>query len=110
MIKTTGAEYKRFYNDPTAWPDDSWYEDVELLVNGVELTPELGVVDIHDDAVINLSGGVVFGLPNGTETSVEAHFKRWRKRQTTTTFLVECDMDKVDEVKAAVKAAGGKVV
>lgn len=108
MIKTTGAEYKRFYNDPAAWPDDSWHEDETLIVNGDEWT--LGVVDIPDDAVINLSGGVVFGLPNGTEASLEAYFKRWRKRQTTTTFLVECDMDKVDEVKAAVKAAGGKVV
>ncbi len=109
MIKTTGAEYKRFYNDPTAWPDDSWYEDETLIVNGDEWT--LGVVDIPDDAVINLSGGVVFGgQPNGTETSVEAHFKRWRKRQTTAMFLVECDLARVDEVKAAVKAAGGKTV
>ena len=107
MIKTLGAEYKRFYNDPAAWPDDSWHEDETLLVNGDEWP--LCVIDIPEDAVINLSGGVVLGLPNGAETSMESHFKRWRKRQTTTTILVECDLTKVDEIKAAVKSAGGKV-
>jgi len=27
MIKTTGAEFKRFYSDATTWPDDVWHDD-----------------------------------------------------------------------------------
>ena len=109
MIKTSGAMFKRFYNDDSAWPEDSWHEDEELLVNG-ESIGDGSFDDIPDDAEVILSGGVVFGLPNGTETSMELHLKRWLKRQTTTVVLVECDHSAVDQVKAAVKAAGGRVL
>lgn len=109
MIKTSGAMFKRFYNDDSAWPKDSWHEDEELLVNG-EPIGDGSFDDIPDDAEVILSGGVVFGLPNGTETSMELHLKRWLKRQTTTVVLVECDHSAVDQVKAAVKAAGGRVL
>ena len=107
MIKTNGAEFKRFYNDETAWPDGAWHEDEMLLVNGDEWAQ--GITEIPDDAIVNLSGGAVFGLPSNAEPSMELHFKNWRRRQTTTTILVECDLTKVDDVKAAVKAAGGRV-
>lgn len=109
MIKTSGAMFKRFYSDNSAWPDDSWHEDEELLVNG-EARGDGSFDDIPDDATIVLSGGTVFGLPNGTETSMELHLKRWLKRQTATVILVECDQSAVDQVKAAVKAAGGRVL
>ena len=108
MIKTNGSEYKRFYDDETAWPDDAWHEGELLLVNGDEWTQ--GVTEIPDNAIINLSGGAVYDLPNGGEPSMELHFSRWRKRQTTATFLVECDLAKLGDVKAAIKAAGGKVL
>lgn len=108
MIKTIGTEYKRFYDDDTAWPDGAWHDDELLLVNGDEWTQ--GVNEIPDNAIVNLSGGVVLGLPHGSEPSLELHFSRWRKRQTTTTILVECDLTKLDDVKAAVKAAGGRVL
>ena len=75
MIKTSGAMFKRFYNDNSAWPEDSWHEDEELLVNG-DAHEDGSFNDIPDDATIVLSGGVVFGLQNGTETSMELHFKR----------------------------------
>ena len=107
MIKTSGAEYKRFYDDEAAWPDGAWHEEELLLVNGDEWTDE--VAEIPDNAIVNLSGGAVFGLPNGAEPSMELHFKHWRKRQTTTTILVECDLAKLDAIKLAVKAAGGRV-
>lgn len=108
MIKTLGAEYKRFYDDETAWPDGAWHEEETLLVNGDEWSD--GVTEIPDNAIVNLSGGVVLGLPHGTQPSLETHFSRWRKRQTTTTILVECDLAKLDAIKLAVKAAGGRVL
>lgn len=108
MIKTLGAELKRFYHDDKAWPQDAWHEDETLIVNGDEC--EAGIDDIPDNATVNLIGGVVYGLPNGSTVSMETHFRNWRKRQTTTTILVECDLAKLDEVKAAVKAAGGRVI
>jgi len=107
MIKASGAEFKVFYRDDAAWPDGAWHEDDTLIVNGDEW--DKGYEQVPDNAVVNIVGGVVFGLPNGSEVSMETHFRNWRKRQTTTTILVECDMAKIDEIKAAVKAAGGRV-
>lgn len=108
MIRTTGAEYKRFYNDDEAWPADTWYEDESMEVNG-ENWDDREVVEIPDDAIVKLSGGIVLGHPGGTEPTLETHFRRWKKLQTTATFVVECDLAKVENVKAAIKAAGGKV-
>ena len=107
MTKTIGAVLKRFYDDETAWPDGAWHEDELLLVNGDEW--DQGITEIPDNAIVNISGGAVFGLPNGGEPSLELHFRRWRLRQTTTTILVECDLAKLDAIKAAIKAAGGTV-
>lgn len=107
MIKTNGYEFKRFYNDDSAWPKDAWHEDQTLIVNGDEWTQ--GVPEIPDTAVVNLIGGVVYGLPNGSVVSMETHFRNWRKRQNTSRIVVEYDTSKHDEVIAAVKAAGGRV-
>jgi len=48
--------------------------------------------------------------PDGDEgPSLETYFRRWRKKQTTTFLTVECDHTKLEAVKAAIKAAGGKI-
>jgi len=109
MIKTTGAEFKRFYSDDTAWPDGVWHDDECVHVDGEEWDHPEGYKAIPDAAKVEVSTGGIYGLPNDKEISFEGYFKRWRKRQTTAMFLIECDLAKVDEVKAVVKAAGGKV-
>ncbi len=110
MIKTSGAEFKRFYNDDKTWPEDSWHEGEWIVVNGEEWDFMKEIDEIPDVAVVKLSGGVVRDLPDGTEPSLEAYFKRWKKRQTSMTIVVECDVSKLKDVKAAIKAAGGKVL
>jgi len=40
----------------------------------------------------------------------ESWFRAWRKKQTTTSFVVECEIIDKAEVIAAIIAAGGKVV
>ncbi len=49
------------------------------------------------------------GLPDDSAPSVEAHFKKWRKAQNTTLFVVECAKDKEESVHAAIRAAGGRI-
>lgn len=112
--KTTGAEIKRFYADPEFWPDDdgSTYHDDELItVDGQSMDREADIQEIPDAAVVSVSGGVVFSPKfDGNEPSFETYFKRWRKKQSTVSIIVECDFDKRDTVIAAIKAAGGKVI
>lgn len=111
-VKTTGAEFKRFYNDPKWWPDDkgaTYHDDDVITVNGVVCVDDLS--SVPDDALVTIQGGVVFSpnFKDGSEPSTETYFKRWFKEQATVTLIVECGTDKVDAIKAAIKAAGGRV-
>lgn len=113
--KTTGAELKRFYQDPAYWPQDggnTWHDDETITVNGDVFEGTADIGSIPDAAAVTVEGGLVFG-PQWTrdnEPSFEAYFKRWRKLQKTKSFVVECDESQLEAVMAAVKAAGGKVV
>lgn len=111
-VKTTGAEFKRFYADPAFWPEggDTYHDDALIGVNGVDHDDGFDPGAIPDDAIVTIEGGVVFDAVGGGEPSLETYFRRWKKTQTTASFLVECDLSVVDAIKAAVKAAGGRVV
>lgn len=109
--KTTGAEFKRFYTDDKHWPQDdgnTYHEDENVLVNG-----ELHNGDyesIEDSAIVTVEGGMMFGPAWDYEDSpsFETYFKRWRKLQATEFLVVEAPKEKIDAIKAAVRAAGGK--
>ena len=113
-VKTTGIEIKRFYSDKDFWPDDNgdtYHDSEEIFVDGTSLDIEKSIFDIPDGAVVRIRGGIVFGPKwNSNEPTFEAYFKQWKKRQTTTTLVIECDVTAADAVVAAIKAAGGKVV
>lgn len=111
--KTTGAEILRFYNDSEFWPDGVWHEDEVVTVDGAEWLRELSA--IPDGAVVAVSHGAVFSdgdsaapWGDGDGPSFETHFKHWRKKQATAVGTFECPKDKLQAVKAAIKAAGGK--
>lgn len=112
-VKTTGLEFKAFYNDKAFWPEETedsyvYYEDVEISINGVD-DDDFHIETIQDSDVIVLDGGCVFGLPGDKEMSFEGYFKKWRKAQKETSFVVTCGKDDVERIKAMIKAAGGKV-
>lgn len=112
--KTSGAEIKRFYNDPEFWPEDdgdTYHDDEEIAVDGKPMDAGHGIEDIPDSAVVTIAGGMVFSKKwDGDEPSFETYFKRWKKKQATVSVIVECDVSKRDAVIAAIKAAGGKVI
>lgn len=111
-VKTTGAELKRFYFDDAYWPDGTWHEDEEIEVNGSPLSEDSGIEAVPDDAVVKIAGGAVIGLPGcGNEgPSFEGYFKKWRKAQNTVSFVVECAKDNEEVVRAAILAAGGRII
>ena len=108
--KTTGAEWKRYYQDPAAWPEGWFHEDEEVTINGV-FDENADLTAVPDDAVIVVKGGIIYEGDYANEgNSVEGHFKKWRKAQTTMILMVEVQKDKADDLRAAISAAGGKVV
>lgn len=110
-IKTTGAEWKHFYKDPTFWPEGVWHEDEVITVNGEQVDEyDFSHEDVGDEDRMTIDGGYVAGLMGKAEPpSLEAYFKRWRKLQRTAFGAVDCPKDKVEAVKASIIAAGGKV-
>ena len=77
-VKTTGAEFKRYYEDPVAWPSGQW----------------------HDCDIIGNDGESI--------GSLESHFKKWRKNQNTSTLVIECPKEKADEIRALIAKSGAK--
>ena len=108
-VKTTGAEFKRFYFDDAYWPDGTWHEDEEIEIDGNPISEDLAIEDIHDIAALKVTGGIVMGRADGITPSVESYFKKWRKAQNTVSLVVECDKDKEGAVRAAIRAAGGRI-
>lgn len=108
--KITGAEFWAFYEDKTFWGDGVWHDDTCITVNGKEVT-DYERTNIPDNAQLVIDGGVVY-LNDGDEDGIafESHLRKWRKLQKTTQIAVECPKDQLDAVKAAIKAAGGKVL
>ena len=112
--KCTGAEIKRFFEDPDYWPEDgldsTYYDEAEILVNG---TPEedFSHLDVAPNATVEVLSGYVVGRVVGPgEPDLATYLKRWLKAQKTKTLVVECPAEKLEAVKAAIKAAGGKVL
>lgn len=109
--KTTGTEWKRFYTDPSAWPEGTWHDDAEITIDGVVAGDDIDLGAVDDGAVMSVSGGVVFlGADDRDGPTLEAYFKRWRKAQNTVVLACECPRELVAAVENAIRKAGGKVI
>jgi hypothetical protein len=108
--KTTGAEWKRFYNDNAFWPEGHWHDDEILTVNGEEPPEDFDLGEVADTAAMTILAGSVFNESADSYASLEGHFKKWRKLQTVASVVVEIHKGKLDELKALVKTIGGKAL
>lgn len=111
-VKTSGAEWKRFYSDSEFWPDGVTHTDGILTING-EVIDDDDYADslIEASARVTISDGVVFLHEDDTDgPTLEAYFKRWRKKQTTAYLVVEVIHEKVETVIQSIQQAGGKVL
>lgn len=91
-MKTTGAEWKRFYTDESIWAEGVWHEDEQIEINGKPRDDEGSLDDVSDSDIILLMGGVLVTESANTYPSLETVFKKWRKSQSITTFAVEVDL------------------
>lgn len=110
-VKLTGAEWNRFYVDPTVWAKDAWHEDEVITIDERPIDDDFDLSAVPETAKMTLSGGVV--LRKGgfdSPSSLEEDFKRWRKRQTTAVLMVEVPHEAADAVRAAITSAGGRVI
>lgn len=107
-MKTTGAELKAFWKDESVWPGDSYVDGVYLKINGADGSSE-DVEGMKDDDKIDLVDGYFCDQSDEGESLLTV-FRRWRKKQATEMLLVEIPKGKLEELKTALKAIGGKVL
>ena len=113
-VKTTGAEYKAYIaeTDPKWWPDGSYMDDTVIIVNGKEVGDDYDFdpSNLKDIDQVVIECGTYYKFSADLDpSSLTAHFRSWRKAQSTVRFSVEVNKDKFDELKALIKANGGKV-
>ncbi len=110
-VKTNGAEFKAFYADPLSWPGpdgETYHDDTQILVNG-QAIEDIDVTALADTDNVAIVGGFIVSSDARIHgRALDAHFRAWKRRQTTTLITIECPAEKVDAIKAAVIAAGGK--
>lgn len=107
--KTTGAELKAFYDDKNFWPEGTWHEDEEVTIDGASVPDDFDFYAVSDVATLVIANGFVTNNDGDDLGSFEGYFKKWRKQQSTAFLAVEVSHDKLEAVKAAIIAAGGKV-
>lgn len=116
-VKTHGAELKAFYTDESYWKrtanggDDLWYDDLVLMVNGKEVEDFSIQNDLKDEDKVTIVAGIVRSNDENLvpARSFESFFKAWRKEQNTAYLCVTVSRDKLEAVRAAILAAGGKI-
>lgn len=111
MIRTNGAEFKKFYSDANYWKNGIYHEEELIEVDGVELNADDDFNEIPDTAHVRVSYGVVYADENNHNElcSFESYFRKWRKEQRTDCFVVKCTKESSDELKVLIKAHGGQI-
>ena len=113
MVKVSGAEWKAFMNDEAYWGKDTYFDDAEFTLNG-EVKPDdldFDTTQIANTDILEVVNGGIYSesKPEHNNKSLESMFRRWRKLQTHTSFVVTCKKDHVEAIKRSVKLLGGKV-
>lgn len=107
MIKTTGAEFKKFYDDSTFWSQGAWHDSEEVYVDDVLYGDDYS--EINDYARVKIVGGSVFvsDEPGSMICSFETYFKRWKKSQENKMIVISVPNDRVEEVLLFLKTIKG---
>ena len=113
--KTDGATFKAFYRDKNYWPEGTYHDEVLVLINGEDPGENISLDKVNDSDVLTIKHGWLFELPDGRggyieDRTFEAHFLEWLKEQNTVRIVAELPKDLIEQVKAAISAAGGTVL
>lgn len=111
-IKCTGYEWNAFYNEPEFWKEGTWWDACEITVNGLPISDDYypNADGVANTDVVKITNGVVFLREcDDNGPSMESYFKRWRKKQTTSIFVVEAPTEKEEYIIALIRKSGCKV-
>ena len=115
--KLTGAEFKRFYDDPIVWgvedsrtrSDATYVDDLLITIDGIE-TEDFEPERISDGAEVEILSGYLVHPQKGVPEDFAAAAVWWKRRSSMVLVVAEIDRSKLDALLAAIKGAGGKVL
>ncbi len=110
-MKTNGLTYKAFLNDQEYWGEDAYYDDVMVIVDGDEISPDDDPQEISDTASVVIKSGYVMShhkMPDGT--LLTGFFKGWQKKQSFTHKIVIIPAVKEKEFNEIMKKHGFKIL
>ena len=111
LLKISGIEWNLFYSDKTAWPKGAWHEEEKILIDGREPDIDLDLSSVPNYCTLDITGGIFYRDGNATEgISLVNHIRKWRKKQSTTVFVIEVPNHLAELMRASVQAGGGKVM
>jgi hypothetical protein len=122
-VMTTKEELLEFYKNKEYWPEtDKSFRCVneETLLWGEKFTQqtvfELDALQaLPSGTKIKIDGGYVWDEANDFSIALESYFKRWRNEQAnkgmvTMNFVTVFDKNDEAAIRAAIEAAGGKIL
>jgi hypothetical protein len=113
---TTGAFFKRFYQDPTIWTKGGPSENQGEVKIHADFD-DMGLDSVSDDAVVTIISGVVEidgvvvareALAKNAESVLEKIFIEWFEADTMTMLYFKVPTDRVEQAKSAIRSLGGK--
>jgi hypothetical protein len=110
--KTNGKELKEFWElgEPW-WPKDGFVEGDSYTVNGAQTDDSFEPGSCADtDQITIIAGCICDATSTDDGRDLQTVFRKWRKSLTTTTVLIEIDLDKLDDLKTHVKSLKGKIL
>lgn len=114
MIKTTARELKAFMRDDwKSWSAGRYYEDGVFEIDGNEIDEnrsEINLQRVKDSAQAKILAGTVYNEDSDIVCALETLFKRWKKRQTHKTLVIEAPRDQIAAIKDFVKRVKGKIL
>lgn len=106
-VKMTGAEYTAFTADE--W-GPGWYWDETLFTLNGEEVDDIGEVQ-PDDEIVMLAGTIYKGdTPRAEAISAVNYARRWLKKQSVTSIVVEVPNESVAAFKQEMKGKGYRVL
>jgi hypothetical protein len=106
-IATNGATWNAYYADKAAWPEGSYHDDTEIIVEGRAGFEDLS--NVPNEASVIIKGGIVV-LSEYDSLGLCEHFTTWRENQTFSFGTFKVPKKDLDEVVAAIVSAGGSVL
>ena len=108
-VLMTGHDFLEWMNG-SDWADGDYVEDKNIEVDGVDYWDDFNEAPIKPESSVKIKEGDAHLAGEKYPVCLVALARKWVKRQSTSTIVIECHKEKLDALIEQIKRSGGKVV